>query len=269
MSITVFSLYNDSFNFIRNKSKSFFSIALLVTLIYLLLSHFFSITPADLQAIDSKYQTNIAELTFSPNAMGSEQQVNNLLNELESLPSETFSALSADFMPLLFKEFAPALLVPILLTTWAMTFILSVVNGQQYSFSEVMSHSLPLLPRMILLSLVSGMIVVIGLNFLLVPGLFFYFAFTLAPIILMTRNYGVFASLSASMKFFLRYPGAVSSGVFFSIAMAMFNWFVLASLFSVINIPILTLFLLQLINCMIAIFFMLYFYRLYTSVKLP
>lgn len=267
MPITVSSLFNDSINFMRNQLSKFALLALFAAIIQFSLAQVFQ---TDFRAIDETYKTNFSQL-FQNNVGDSpetaqpiqdEDLFQELTNNLNSLTPEAQSALIKDLTLIALIDYSPMLITKILLITWTIAFAILIINGEAANLLSAVTQSLIRLPKMLILGYICLALIAIGMTLLIVPAIIFYFGLTMAPIIVASTNGSILRAIGDSFRIMFRYPGAIISGVFFSIGLSFLAIALVSMVASMFGSFALTLFLSYFAKSLVTIFFTLYFYRL-------
>ncbi|KAA9001829.1 UPF0259 family protein [Affinibrenneria salicis] len=185
MSITASTLYRDTMNFTRNQLPSIVLLALLSAFITVILGHVF--------APDSE---QLSLLNADSLASTSSQEPQGLRAMIESMTPEQQGVLirasSASFFSALFGN--------ALLTSGILMLIQMVSRGQPTSALRAVGAAAPLLPRLLLLIFICTLVVQLGTILLLIPGILLAITVSLAPVIAVADNSGVFLSLKTSGK---------------------------------------------------------------------
>ena len=258
MSVTVSSLYNDSFNFFRNQFAKFILLALIVTVIQVALSLAFQ---PDISALFTKYGLNLtqiaADLQPGQNELILDQQT--LMNIIQRLSPEQ----QMDFARDALAQTLPFLLMNtfmlMLLIVWTISFSLMVIQGENASIPQAITRSLSVLPKIVIFTLIYLILLSIGFTLFIVPGIIIYCAFAMTPFIIVATNSSIKKAMRDSSKLLMRYPLIIITGVLLSIALPFLVNNVIVSLF---NQPLISYSVQYLVNSLISILFTLYFFRL-------
>lgn len=264
MPITVNSLYNDSYNFMRNQISKFVLLALFASIIQFAL---IQALKTDFKAIDETYKTNFTEFFENTQELESQTQLQKLSDSINNLSPESKSSMLKELMVMALKEYSPSLITELLLISWTVTFIMLVISGESVNLVQALILSASKLPKMLIIGYVCLILILIGFSMLVIPGILLYFALTMAPLIVAASNTSILNSINGSFKLLTRYPGAIISGCLFSIAVSMIGVLLITTLVSPFNSLSLTLFTAYFIQNLVVIFFTLYFYRLYSQVQ--
>ncbi|OMQ27179.1 YciC family protein [Serratia oryzae] len=184
MPITANTLYRDSFNFFRNQLASILLLALLTGLISVLLNQAFSPDVEQLKLLSA------TESDFTSTAgMGIQEIIQQMTPEqqmvlLKVSAAATFSALVGN----------------VLLVGGMLTLIRLVSQGVRTSALRAIGTAAPLLPRLLLLLFICTLLIQLGLTLFIVPGVILAISFSLAPVISVADQRGVFASIRLSCK---------------------------------------------------------------------
>lgn len=256
MSVTVSSLYNDSFNFFKNQSSKFILLALIVTVIQVLLGLTFQ---PDITALFTKYGLNLtqvaADLQPGQEIVIDQQTLMGMIQQLSPEQQLDFAKDALTFsLPFLLLN----TLMLILLITWTISFSMSVIQGDNASIPQAITRSLPILPKVITFTLIYLILLSIGFTLFIVPGIMIYFALALAPFIIIATNSPITTAMSDSLKLLMRYPAIVIMGVLLSVALPLLVGNLVTA---VLSQPVLNLFVQYFLNSIITIFFTLYFFR--------
>lgn len=184
MPITANTLYRDSFNFFRNQLASILLLALLTGLISVLLNQAFSPDVEQLKLLSA------TESDFTSTAgMGIQEIIQQMTPEqqmvlLKVSAAATFSALVGN----------------VLLVGGVLTLIRLVSQGERTSALRAIGTAAPQLPRLLLLLFICTLLIQLGLTLFVVPGVILAISFSLAPVISVADQKGMFASIRLSCK---------------------------------------------------------------------
>lgn len=262
MSVTVSSLYNDSFNFFRNQFAKFIVLALIVTVIQVALGLTFQ---PDISALFAKYGLNLAQIAADLQPGQTEVVIDQqaLISMVERLSPEQQLNFAKDALTLSLPFLLLNTLMLILLITWTITFAMSIIQGNESSISQTITRSLPILPKVITFTLIYLILLSIGFTLFIVPGIIIYFALAMAPFIIVATHSPIITAMSDSLKLLMRYPAIIITGILLSIALP----FVVDSLITLLlSQPVINLSVQYFVNSIITIFFTLYFFRLLSLV---
>lgn len=184
MPITASSVYRDTMNFTRHQLVTLMLMSLLTALITVLVNQALIPGQDQLQIL-----SNVGDDLSATAQLG----LHDLIQQMTPEQQMVLLKVSAS------GTFA-ALLGNTLLTGGVLTLVRQVSDGQRISALRAIGASAPLLIRLFLLILVGTLLVQIGMLLLIVPGVLLAIAFSLAPVIAVVENRGVFASIKASAR---------------------------------------------------------------------
>ncbi|MCR3755776.1 MAG: putative inner membrane protein [Sodalis sp. Psp] len=178
MPIMASTLYRDMLNFFRNQFINILLLTLLTALISVVIGHVLS--PNNEQLMVLTDSTNIASMSLQQliQQMSVEQQ--GIL--LKASAASTFSGLVGNA----------------LLAGGLLTMIRLVSNRQPVSVLRAIGLSAPLLPRLLLLTFLTTLLVQLGLLLIIVPGILLAISFSMAPVIATSNNVGAIKSMCMS-----------------------------------------------------------------------
>ncbi|MDR0805783.1 MAG: hypothetical protein LBN41_03435 [Enterobacteriaceae bacterium] len=253
MPITANALFRDSVNFIRNQFSRFIMLAFLASVIsYVLLQALVPDTTALHQMITDAVGSNQisrAELQNAINNMSQEQQL----------------SLVEEAMPLFGSIGISFLLSNVMLIGGVITLVIQVSKGQTTSVLHALGTSAAFLPMLLILMLISSLVILFGLSFYLLPGLFFAFALALSPVILLEAKQGIIYAITTSWRMAFAHMKIVLSILLFTLSIK----FILLMLS--VNLapaaPMVISLLMETISNLITAFLFVYLFRLYMQIK--
>lgn len=254
MSITVNSLSRDSLNFIRNQFSSMLMLALLTSFIMVVLLQALMPELSGLQklvsdAVGGATQMSQSELRSAVKAMSKEQQL--------AIAQATIPIVSAASISFLISN--------LLLTAGVITLVFQVSNQQATSALRALGSSIGSLPKLLLLFIISSLIILTGLSFYFLPGVFLAYVLAISPVILLGSQRGIIDSISISWKLSLANIKTILPIFLFTFSMK-FIFYMLAidmGMTSPIIIPILLIGVVNLITA----YFLVYLLRFYMLSK--
>ncbi|AHG18265.1 hypothetical protein Z042_00315 [Chania multitudinisentens RB-25] len=249
MPITASTLYRDSFNFFRNQSVSILLLALLTALISVLLNQAFS---PDIEQLKLLSATE-GDLT-STAGMGIQEIIRQMTPEQQRVLLKIFVAVMFS-----------ALVGNVLLVGGVLTLIRLVSQGERTSALRAIGAAAPLLPRLLLLLFICTLLIWIGLTLLIVPGVILAISFSLASVISVADNKGVFASLSLSCKLAFANARVIVPAMMLWLAAKLLVLFMVSHL-SVLPPDIASVILTALSN-LISALLLIYLFRLYMLLR--
>ncbi|UHM90567.1 YciC family protein [Rahnella victoriana] len=250
MSITASTLYRDSYNFMRNQLGSVFALSVLAALITVILSWILSPSAEQVDAI-GQLMSNITGMSVGDMMGYLEQQIT----------PEQQSAIFRYSLAALFSTLAGN----VILVGGVLTLVQLVSQGVRASVVQVMTASLPVLPRLIILLFICSIMFRFGLALLLVPAFLVAIAWAMSPVIACKENVGVFRALGMSTR--------LSFSNVRLVAPAMMLWIVaqvvlmlFVGVLSALN-PMLGAVILGALSNMISAFMLIYMFRLYMKLQ--
>lgn len=184
MPITANTLYRDSINFLKNQWLNIVILSVLATLVATLLGYLL---------IPNEEQLNLlAELQNIVRESGN-TGIQRFVMQLT--PDEQFMLMRTMFGVLFTNIFGNTLL-----TASMLVLINAISNGQQTSAIHASTLSITRLPKMFLLMFICTLLIQIGYAVMILPGVLFSIAFSLAPIFLFEKGKSVFAAMQNSWK---------------------------------------------------------------------
>lgn len=181
MRIRVNVLYRDMINFLLNNFFSIILLSLLSSIAVVTISHLLSPGKEQLIIInDSSFNSDSSGISIVQSMKNTSLQQKKML-----LCSASASAISS-------------LIGDILLTGSLLTIIHLSSNHQYIKVLRVFSLSALLMPRLLFLTLLTTILIELGVFFFIVPGILMILAFSLSPIIISQENIGIFKSIYLS-----------------------------------------------------------------------
>ncbi|AEI74773.1 UPF0259 membrane protein [Candidatus Moranella endobia PCVAL] len=181
------TMYQDMLNFFRNQLTSVVLLALLTALINVILGYILSPGSAQLRILnDCNNISNIADMSI-------QQLVRNMSLEQQMVLLKAAAASTI-----------AGIVGNVLLASGLLNMVRLTSNNQQpNSVLRAIGLSAPILPRLLLLIFLTTLLVQLGMLFIIVPGVVFAIAFSLAPVIATSDNLGTIKSMrmSASLAF--------------------------------------------------------------------
>jgi hypothetical protein len=246
MSITASTLYRDSYNFLHNQLSSVFALSLLAALITVILSWILSPSADQLDAI-GQLMNNMAGMSVADMMGFIEQQVT----------PEQQSAIFRYSIAALFSTLAGN----VILVGGILTLIQLVSQGVRASVTQVVTASLPVLPRLILLLFVFSVMFRLGLALLFVPAFLIAIAWSMSPIIACKEQVGMFKAMRLSTRLAFSHVRLVAPGVLMWI-LAQVVLMLFVGALSALN-PMISAVIFGALSNVITAFILIYLFRLY------
>ncbi|CAM3904676.1 YciC family protein [Xenorhabdus thuongxuanensis] len=184
MPITANTLYRDSINFLKNQWLNIVILSVLAALVTTLLGHL--LMPNDEQL---NLLAELQNIVKESGNTGIQRFV------MQLTPDEQFMLMRTMFGVLFTHIFGSTLL-----TASMLVLISAISSGQQTNAISASTLSITQLPKMFLLMLICTLLVQIGYALMVLPGILFSIAFSLAPIFLFEKGKNVFAAMQNSWK---------------------------------------------------------------------
>ncbi|WFQ80551.1 YciC family protein [Xenorhabdus sp. SF857] len=184
MPITANTLYRDSINFLKNQLLNIVILSVLAALVTTLLGHL--LMPNDEQL---NLLAELQNIVRESGNTGIQRFV------MQLTPDEQFTLMRTMFGVLFTHIFGNTLL-----TASVLVLINAISRGQKTNAIHASTLSITQLPKMFLLMLICTLLVQIGYALMVLPGLLFSIAFSLAPIFLFEKSKNVFAAMQNSWK---------------------------------------------------------------------
>ncbi|MBE8594976.1 YciC family protein [Xenorhabdus sp. BG5] len=184
MPITANTLYRDSINFLKNQLLNIVILSVLAALVTTLLGHL--LMPNDEQL---NLLAELQNIVRESGNTGIQRFV------MQLTPDEQFTLMRTMLGVLFTHIFGNTLL-----TASMLVLINAISSGQQTNAIHATTLSITQLPKMFLLMLICTLLVQIGYALMVLPGVLFSIAFSLAPIFLFEKGKNVFAAMQNSWK---------------------------------------------------------------------
>ncbi|WP_127958375.1 YciC family protein [Serratia microhaemolytica] len=246
MSITAFRLYRDSGYFFRHHTSMILLLALLTSLITVLLHQLFGPSAEQLKLLSA--------------AMPVSNELD-LKQSIEQLNLEQYRILLQELSALAFSAFIGNLL----LTGSILTLIRLSSAGQSVSALRAMAFSLPQLPGLLLLQLISALLIPLGLSIFIIPGLIIMISLSLSPAIYFAEGKGVFNAIQLSCKMAFANVSFIISGLMLWLAAQLL--LLLLAMWVMILTPDVSRVIFTAIGNVISALLLIYFSRLYMLTK--
>ncbi|ABF13843.1 YciC family protein [Candidatus Palibaumannia cicadellinicola] len=245
------TIYRDMLNFFRNEFANIILLSLLTAMISIIISYY----------------------VLTPSLISEQIQFLSNKNNMDILSDisikQIFEHISLDQQNILLKVSTAGALAGLVgntfLTGSLLTMISCISNQRSISVLGAVVLSIRWLPRLLLLTLLTTLIIQLGLIFVVLPGFLTSIAFSLAPVIAITENLGVIKSIRASTEIALNNLRFISpiilSGIFAKTILLL-----LATKLTTCH-PIFIAVLLNVFNNLITSLVLIYLYRLYMFLK--
>ncbi|WP_159564463.1 YciC family protein [Budvicia diplopodorum] len=254
MPITANSLSRDSLNFMRNQLSSFLMLALLTSFIMVTLLHIMMPELSGLQKLVSDAVGGTAHMSQSE-----------LKSAVDAIPKEQQLAIVQASIPMVIATVVSFLVSNVLLTAGVITLVFQVSNQQATSALRALGASARGLPKLLILSIISSLIILTGLSFYVLPGVFFTYALALSPVILLGSSQSIVDSITNSWKLVLANT-KIMLPIFlltFSIKSICYVLAIKLAMSSPVIVPILLIGAANLVTA----YFLTYLYRAYMLLK--
>ncbi|MCC8366085.1 UPF0259 family protein [Xenorhabdus sp. PB61.4] len=242
MPITANTLYRDSLNFFKHQLLNIVILSVLAALVTTLLNHLLIPDGEQLKLLTDMQDT----LRESGNS--------GIKNVIEQLTPEAQLMLMRTAGGILFSN----IFGDTLLTASVLILISAISNGHQANALQACQLSLTRLPKMFLLVLICTLLVQVGYALMFVPGVLFSIGFAFAPILLLEKSKGVFASMQASWRLAFDNFRLLIPAVLLFLAMKLIVVFGLSKM---PEIALLT------VNNLLSAILLIYLFRLYMLAK--
>ncbi|PHI31313.1 YciC family protein [Budvicia aquatica] len=254
MSITANSLSRDSVNFIRNQLSSFIMLALLTSFIMVALLHALAPDLSELQALVSNAVGGVTPMSRSE-----------LRAIVAAMPKEQQIAIAEATIPLVTATAGSFLISNLLLTAGVITLVQQVSNQQATSAIRALGASVHILPKLLILFIISTFVILIGLSFYFLPGIFLTYALVLSPAILISSQKGIIDSIIMSWKIALANIKIILPAFLFAISVE-FLLYALTIEMAMRSSIVVSILLVGAGN-LITAYFLVYLFRFYMLVK--
>lgn len=206
MPITVGLLFRDSINFMRNQFAALLLLAILIGFLQTqghvfipeeyvqLQTQMLKNTQPDLATLAPEVAEKVKTVQEEFPQLNAQQQ--NLVAHVMAMSPEKRQEMLKNALIVIFLS----LLLFTLLVASVLTLLNNVSRGQRTSALQALGSSLLVLPRLLLLIVITFIIISAGISFFLIPGIIFAILLILSPVILVTEGRGIFFSMSLSMK---------------------------------------------------------------------
>ncbi|EPC7687540.1 YciC family protein [Providencia stuartii] len=249
MSISANSLINDSVNFFKNQLGGLFTIALLAAVVSVII---YAILIPDPQLFVT-YLESLKKLT-EVGSQGAQYWLENMTDKEKNAIIHVF-----------FGTLLPTILGSTILICGVLSYINRLSRGEDITVMQALSSSLPKIPSIFLLVLICSLLVQIGINLFIVPGVLLAIGFSLAPAVLISENVSPFSAIGKSWKIAYANWRIILPMIMIWLASQM----LVALLFNMFELNyIVSNGISFFVNNLIAAFVLLYFFRLYMLVNL-
>lgn len=246
MSITASTLYRDSYNFMRNQMSSVLALSVLAALITVILSWVLSPSSEQVEAI-GQLMSNMTGMRVGDMMGYIEQQIT----------PEQQSAIFRYSLAALLSTLAGN----VILVGGVLTLIQLISQGVRASITQILSASLPVLPRLAILLFIYSIMFRIGLALLFVPAFLIAIAWSMSPVISCKENAGVFKAMRLSTRLAFSNVRLVAPAVMlWIVAQVVLMLFV--GVLSALN-PMIGAVILGAVSNLISAFMLIYLFRLY------
>lgn len=183
MLIMASTLYRDTLNFLRNQFANIILLSLLSAIVIVIINQALLLESDQLILLGN-------HSTFS-NTRGF--TIINIIRQMSPEQQRILLQNSA-------ASTIAGLIGNVLLTSSLLIMISHASNYKPISILRTLILSVPLLPRLLLLTFFTTLLVQIGMLFLIVPGILLAFAFSLAPVIIIQDKLSILKAMHLSAK---------------------------------------------------------------------